>query len=643
MKSSIRAQLGALILLWAAAAVSMYLASRIQADFGNVTVVPVRIEAPAGTVTAKLYRPGSATRENPVPGVLLVHGYQNDKETSGAFAIELARRGIAALSIDAYGHGSTGAGLRARGYTPYKYPDFGRKISGPERYRVMMNFSTLDFFLPRFSEGLLDSSMGGKAAYAWLRSRDFVDPAAMAVTGHSMGTWASWSVAAAFPDHRAVVLQCGEIIPEGFYDAQGVRFNNVLLLQAVWDEFAFFRDYRPTVKGLEGTELRYRTFMGQDGPVEWDRTYGTFADGTARRMELLYTNHRLVTHNGKAVSAAVDWFARSFGMETAPPASDRTFLQKELLAGLAMLAALASLLPLLSLLLRIPFFAQAAQPLPARILLPGRAWRRQAAAAVLLGTATFPFLTQLGHGLAPLPESVFRMTVGNGFLVWLTFLMAVSLALLVRWFRKGGGRKIGASLHDLALASAERPDAVPGTVVAKSVLLAFILCGSLYAQTALYDALYGLDFRFIWPFFRVFTPERFGQFWVYLPFYGAFFFVNGGVKLYGQLRLPQRRTGAGTQAVWWLAACGVMLGSLLAWAFIEYVPFFLGLGPGADLLLSPLFGGPFMSILLLTIPQFALMFFLATGIFRRTGYVYAGSLTIGILAAWMLTGGSAIF
>lgn len=642
MKTSIRARLGALILSWILAAACLWTASRIESGGGNLQVGPVRIPTPAGTVTAKLYRPASARPDSPVPGVVLIHGYQNDKETSSAFALELARRGIAALSIDAFGHGSSEPGMRARGFTSYKYPNFERKIKGPVRYKVMMNFSTLDFFRPRFSEGLLDTSMGGKAAYAWLASRDFVDPAAMGVTGHSMGTWASWSVAAAFPDHRAVVLQCGEIIPEGFYEPSSVRFNNVLLLQAVWDEFAFFRDYRPTVKGLEATELRYRVFMGQDGPVEWDRTYGSFVDGSARRMELLRTNHRLVTHNAKGIAAAADWFARSFGMEPALPASDRTYLWKELLSALAMLSALASLLPMLAILLRFPFFARAAQPLPARRLLEGRPWRRQAVSSVLLGAATFPILTQLGHGLVPLPESVFRMTVGNGFLVWLTLLAAVSLVLLVRWYRKGAGRKAGATLHDLALASADAPDSLPWPVIGRSVLLSFLLAGSLYAQTALYDALFGLELRFIWPFFRVFTPARFGQFWVYLPFYAAFFFVNGGVKLFGQLRLPERTSPAATQAAWWLAACGVMLGSLLIWALIEYVPFFLGVGPGADLLLTPLFGGPFMSILLFTIPQFALMLFLAAAIFRRTGFVYVGSLTVGILAAWMLAGGSAI-
>jgi|GEM_PF-6745744 len=60
MKSSVRSQSGALILLWAAAAVSMGLASRIESGGGNLQVSPIRIEAPAGTLSAKLCRPGSA-------------------------------------------------------------------------------------------------------------------------------------------------------------------------------------------------------------------------------------------------------------------------------------------------------------------------------------------------------------------------------------------------------------------------------------------------------------------------------------------------------------------------------------------------------------------------------------------------------
>jgi hypothetical protein len=136
---------------------------------------------------------------------------------------------------------------------------------------------------------------------------------------------------------------------------------------------------------------------------------------------------------------------------------------------------------------------------------------------------------------------------------------------------------------------------------------------------------------------------RLGQFFVYLLFYAAFFTVNAGVKLYGQLRLPEKKTAAGTQLAWWGYSVFIMLGGVFLIVLIEYIPFFLGMCPGADLLFSPLFGGPFMSVMILLIPQFAIFFFLSTWLYRKTGYVYVGSFIVAILASWVLAGGSAMF
>jgi hypothetical protein len=86
-----------------------------------------------------------------------------------------------------------------------------------------------------------------------------------------------------------------------------------------------------------------------------------------------------------------------------------------------------------------------------------------------------------------------------------------------------------------------------------------------------------------------------------------------------------------------------MLGGVFLIVLIEYIPFFLGLGPGADLLFTSLFGGPFMSVMILLIPQFAVFFFLSTYLYRKTGRIYMGSFIVAILAAWVLTGGSAMF
>ena len=314
-KRNLKASFLILVVLLAIAAGCMFVADRVQHDNGRVAIEDGYISTDCGDVAYKLYIPPTATPETPAPGVLLLHGYQNDHETNAAYAIELARRGYVALSIDCYGHGATKCGLTSRGYVNHVVKvNYGNdseadgtfvQIGGPTRYRILMNFSNLSFFddhYTRDAEGndMRDTTVGGASAYAYLASLPYVDATRLALTGHSMGTWSSWSVAAAFANStdeagksiapKAIVLQCGELFRElpTVYDVEHIHFNNVLLLQAKYDEFSYFRDYQLNVTDdLLKTPLRYE-FLGTTAEgAAWDKTFGTFADGTARRIELL--------------------------------------------------------------------------------------------------------------------------------------------------------------------------------------------------------------------------------------------------------------------------------------------------------------------------------------------------------------------
>ena len=86
----------------------------------------------------------------------------------------------------------------------------------------------------------------------------------------------------------------------------------------------------------------------------------------------------------------------------------------------------------------------------------------------------------------------------------------------------------------------------------------------------------------------------------------------------------------------------MMVGGVMVIVLIEYIPFFMGIGPGADLLFSSLFGGPFMSILIVFVPQVLVFSLLCTYIYCSTGNVYTGAFTVAAMAAWVITGGSAI-
>ncbi len=663
MKRKQKISLALLAILIAAVFLCMALADSIQRGGGTVAVTEGVIESDAGNLSYKLYTPNTATAENPAPGVLLLHGYQNDHETCAAYAIELARRGAVVLAIDEYGHGTTEPGMLSRGTVNHKVTvNFGEEseeagtyvsIGGQKRYQLMMNFSNLSFFDEYYStddEGgaITDSSMGGIAAYAVLAGYENVDPSRLAISGHSMGTWASWTVAAAYSGTdimpKATVLQCGELFRDSVYDSESISFNNVLLLQAKYEEFSYFRDYQFTVTDdLLKSDLRTEFLCCTADEAAWDTTYGSFADGTARRIELLETNHRLTTHNSAGLAAALTWFDSAIDLPTNLDPTDQVAMGKEVLVLIAMICAVAAMLPLMELLLGLPFFTAIVQPLPSKNGIKSkRSWWTGAAITIILAAASYPFMTQLGHGLLPLPENIFRMTVGNGFVSWYGLLILIMLGITAVSAYKSKKKGKVLSRYDMGLAPAGKAGKVGWGLLGRSAVLVVCMIALVYVLVAISQALFQLDFRFIWPFFKTFTWDRLGQFFVYIPFFACFYILNNS-KIFAGLRTKgtYQPGWKGFLSCWWRYAL-VMLGGTLIVILLEYIPFFAGIGPGADVLFGSTFGGPFMSLLILFAPQVLGFSLICTYCYRRTGNVYPGALTVAALACWIVTGGSAM-
>ena len=99
-------------------------------------------------VSGILFKPKAATADNPLPGVVLTHGYLNNRELQLPFAIELARRGFVVLTVDREGHGN--------------YPNTG------------------DTGAMMATNGLYDSAK-------YLYNLDYVDKDKIGISGHSMG------------------------------------------------------------------------------------------------------------------------------------------------------------------------------------------------------------------------------------------------------------------------------------------------------------------------------------------------------------------------------------------------------------------------------------------------------------------------
>ena len=643
-------------------------ANAIQTDFGSIDVSLGVIETDVGDLTYKLYVPDNASADTPAPAVLLLHGYQNDSETCAAYSIELARRGVVVMSLDEYGHGRSSAGLLNRGYVNQRVKvNFGEdsvedgtfvEVGSTKRYRLLMNFSNLSFFDERYvkdsaGNSISDSSCGGIAAYAALADMPFVDASRMGLSGHSMGTWSSWSVAAAYAGAvndegvditpKATVLQCGELFRENAYDSDNIYFNNVLLLQALYDEFSYFRDYKPFLtEDVLHSDLRAEFLGVENADAAWNKTFGDFSDGSARRMELLKTNHRLTTHDKNGMAAALSWFDESLGFEKELDYTDTRYMLKEWIVFACMLLAIFAMLPFMEILLSTGFFGKAAVALPDKAgIIKGKKWWKNAIITMLIAACTYPFMTQLGHALFPFPENIFRMTIGDGFLCWYLLLIIIMLVTTMTSVRKA--KKAGtAPWHGLGLAGPETAGSIDWLLCIRGALLSLCMLALMYVLVAICEALFMLDFRFIWPFFKTFTLERFIQFFIYFPFFALFFVLNNS-KIFAGMRTEAtyKKGFKGYFASWWRGAL-LMVGGIMVIVLIEYIPFFAGIGPGADLLFSSTFGGPFMSILIVFVPQVLVFSFICTYIYRRTGNVYTGAFTVAAMAAWVITGGSAI-
>jgi len=485
--------------------VASFLASRIQNSWGEVRVTGINIPTQNGQwIAADLYRPLSATKENPAPLVIVVPGFQRSKETHANIAIELARRGIVVINIDPYAQGSSSSSL-------------DRRSASNEGYGM---FAIVDYV-------------------AETDILNYVDKARIGVTGHSAGGNAALQAASFFgkeslrtksPSKIHAAYISGYVLTMTKKALRDVN-SNLGMSYALYDEGSYRNELKNGDMRTAPEALRFVN-SGAKGAedlreLETGKFYGDAKSRTLRVVHNEKMLHPFQPYSSEEAAHQIAFFQQVFGLDNTRPPQDQTWYWKEVLLLLALASALVSLVPMAQLLLSsVEYFYPLAHPVPAGSPPPiGKSklifWVLLVGGAAIACVTYIP-LTELSQKL--FVESAGRMAtwffpqrMNNGIMLW-AFLNGIVGFLLLFLGRRLNGSKGGLLSFPGAATSVRE--------IWRSVVLAAILFGSFYLLLFIVYALFHVDYRFLFLGARLFQPDLLLLLPMYAPAFFLFFLSN---------------------------------------------------------------------------------------------------------------------
>ncbi|NHI90335.1 MAG: alpha/beta fold hydrolase [Candidatus Thorarchaeota archaeon] len=203
------------------------------------------------------------------PGVVVGHGFCENKQYMQPLSIELVKRGFVVVNIDFRGHGSSGGYLS----------EFGR------------------------SNGLVLDMLAG---VSYLEDLGFVDRIGLA--GHSMGGGTSMLTALQNPTMINATVAIGALS----------TFSSSGNISDVRNLLAAFAQYDQGISRDDGLNF-LRSYTGSED-VEIGTLYGSFASGTATKVSISpFSEHLMEPIDSTIIYEAVQWFESAFN---GAPASD---------------------------------------------------------------------------------------------------------------------------------------------------------------------------------------------------------------------------------------------------------------------------------------------------------------------------------
>lgn len=487
----------------------------MNTDFGNITVQKISVASEHGPLEALLYRPNPSGLSTLQPAVVLAHGISGSKQFLSGIALELARNGIVALTIDLLGHGGSG----------------GRVADGQE-----------------------DPTFGMLAAVRYLEAQTFVNTSSLGLSGHSLGAGAARATAATHGKIRATVLiggGFGSMVAGSAYGTLNSTFPQNLLVAVGKYDVLFNID-----------ELRREilpSVFGTNKAVVLDTVYGSISDGSARKFITPATTHLFEPVDPVVTGETVQWVVDalqpigSSGDRQSTMSTNYSYRDLAILIGLITLFALVLSVSSLALnFLHSPARQLNARPEKDPVLADWKVFVLWGGLSLIL------FLPMVFVGFAiNFPPLVFGASIA-----WWTLGVAVAgflvLLLLSRRSRtKSNIRRIISDAFDFQ-----------GVAIAISTLVL------MYAISIVAGALLVLDLGIMAPFFRLLTPaSRVYVFFMLAPFFLVYFTVEG--LFLHVLRRPTQSPTVRDNIASLARTIGLKIGPYLAIVALQYIPLVL--------------------------------------------------------------------
>ncbi len=591
--------------------VASFFVSQIQQSFGDVQLQSIKIPAQNGQwVAGDLFKPKSATSDSPAPLIVVVPGFQRSKESLSNIAIELARRGFVALSIDPYAQGASSASL-------------SRRAATTEGYGM---FAVVDYAAS--SENL-----------------NYIDRTRIGATGHSAGGNAAIRGANYFgkqarrtgqPSKLHSVYVSGYVLTLTEEVLADVR-SNVGASYAYFDEGAYRNELQNGDMRVAPEALRLINIGREAGraPVDEVEIGGFYGDKDRRTLRVMHNErvlHPFQPYNKEATANQIEYFEHVFDFRSELGSDDQIWHWKELLSMVSLAAALVAIIPFGRLLLETPWFRPLVRPVPPAQPKPRGRGRQLFWSTFVIGAliACFSYIP-----MAELSQKLF-VAASNRELTWF-FPQRMNNAVML-WAVLNGS--IGFLMFWLSYRYFGRRNGVSPQMWGVDTTLSLLVCTFLLATVLFFCYFlflfivyyfFHVDYRFLFMGVRVFEPSLLILLGMYVPFFFIFFLsnslrINGGMRFDGQ---PEWRSML-------LGGVANSLGLLLI-VVVQYATFAAtGMVYWTD-------GWLYVNLLFAVVPMMFVLPYFNRYFFRMTGSIYLGPMITCLIFVMILITNTVIY